>query len=949
MTDYKSTLNLPRTAFSMKANLANREPQFLREWEEMDLYGKLRAARRGRAARFVLHDGPPYANGEIHIGHAVNKVLKDIIVKSRTLEGYDAPYVPGWDCHGLPIELNVEKKIGKAGRKVDAATFRKACRDYAAAQVERQREDFKRLGVLGDWDHPYLTMNFRFEADIIRALGRIVARGHLHKGFKPVHWCSDCGSALAEAEVEYAERTSPAIDVRFTVLDDTALLERCHHIPEHEGEGPISVVIWTTTPWTLPANQAVAVNPEYEYVLVQCEGGLGPERLLLADSLMKDVMLRYGIEDYRVVAYCRGSELEGLKLQHPFYDREVPIILGEHVTAEAGTGAVHTAPGHGQEDYVAGARYGLPVDNPVDGNGCFLPDTPLFGGEHVFTANDHVIEVLKARGALLHETALRHSYPHCWRHKTPIIFRATPQWFISMEQEGLRQAALDAIQAVQWMPEWGQARIEGMVEKRPDWCISRQRTWGVPITLFIHRHTGELHPATADLMERIAARVEARGIDAWFELDPRELLGDEAADYDKVTDTLDVWFDSGVSHACVLEGNPGLSFPADLYLEGSDQHRGWFQSSLLTSVAMHQVAPYKAVLTHGFTVDAAGRKMSKSLGNVIAPQKIFKTLGADIIRLWVAATDYRGEMSVSDEILKRMSDAYRRIRNTARFLLANLNGFDPAAHSLPAEEMLVLDRWVVARCGALQREIRQAYEAYEFHLIYQKVHNYCAVEMGSFYLDIIKDRQYTTQESSVARRSAQTAMYHVVEALVRWIAPILSFTAEDIWRHIPGERGESVFLEEWYGAVEAFTGADEAGLMGTPFWELVKTVREGVSRELEGLRASGEIGSSLDAEVDLYCTPGLYQELGHLRDELRFVLITSYARIHPLSEMPADVVEITVGPHEKCWVRATRSTYEKCVRCWHHREDVGIHTDHPQLCGRCVENVEGAGETRLFA
>ncbi|HHH36627.1 MAG TPA: isoleucine--tRNA ligase, partial [Gammaproteobacteria bacterium] len=543
----------------------------------------------------------------------------------------------------------------------------------------------------------------------------------------------------------------------------------------------------------------------------------------------------------------------------------------------------------------------------------------------------------------------RHSYPHCWRHKTPIIFRATPQWFISMEQEGLRQAALDAIQTVQWMPEWGQARIEGMVEKRPDWCISRQRTWGVPITLFIHRHTGELHPDTADLMERIAARVEARGIDAWFELDPRELLGDEAGDYEKVTDTLDVWFDSGVSHACVLEGNPDLSFPADLYLEGSDQHRGWFQSSLLTSVAMHQAAPYKAVLTHGFTVDAAGRKMSKSLGNVIAPQKIFKTLGADIIRLWVAATDYRGEMSVSDEILKRMSDAYRRIRNTARFLLANLNGFDPAMHSLPAEKMLVLDRWVVARCGALQREIRQAYEAYEFHLIYQKVHNYCAVEMGSFYLDIIKDRQYTTQESSVARRSAQTAMYHVVEALVRWIAPILSFTAEDIWRHIPGERGESVFLEEWYGPVETFTGAGEAGLMGTPFWERVKTVREGVSRELEGLRASGEIGSSLDAEVDLYCTPGLYQELGHLQDELRFVLITSYARIHSLSEMPADVVEITVGPHEKCWVRATRSSYEKCVRCWHHREDVGAHEDHPQLCGRCVENVEGAGETRLFA
>ena len=949
MTDYKATLNLPRTAFSMKANLANREPQFLQQWRQMGLYETLRAARRDRPKKFVLHDGPPYANGEIHIGHAVNKVLKDIIVKSKTLEGYDAPYVPGWDCHGLPIELNVEKKIGKAGVKVTASRFRQACREYARKQVDRQREDFQRLGVLGDWDHPYLTMDYRFEADIIRALGRIIEQGHLHKGFKPVHWCTDCGSALAEAEVEYAERSSPAIDVRFPFLDEEACLVRCHHVAGHEGEGPLSAVIWTTTPWALPANQAVALNPELEYVIVQCTGAAGPERLLLADVLLKDVLLRYGIDQYHVIAYCQGSELEGLRLQHPFYEREVPVILGAHVTAEAGTGAVHTAPGHGQEDYVAGCHYDLPVENPVDGRGCFLADTPLFAGEHVFNANGHVIEVLKARGTLLHEEAIEHSYPHCWRHKTPIIFRATPQWFISMEQRGLRAAALEAIPQVHWLPGWGEARIEGMVSKRPDWCISRQRTWGVPITLFVHRQSGELHPQTVALMETVARRVEEAGIDAWFELEPQELLGDEAADYDKVTDTLDVWFDSGVSHFCVLDHRDQLAFPADLYLEGSDQHRVWFQSSLLTSMAMRQTPPYKAVLTHGFTVDAAGRKMSKSLGNVIAPQKLFNTLGADIVRLWVAATDYRGEMSVSDEILKRMADAYRRIRNTARFLLANLNGFDPAAHQLAPEEMVALDRWIVARSGALQAEIRRAYEDYEFHLIYQQVHNFCAVTLGGFYLDIIKDRQYTTRSDGRPRRSAQTALYHVVAALVRWIAPVLSFTAEDIWRHMPGQRGESVFLEEWYGPVADWPQGPDAQGMDSAFWEQVIAVREAVSQVLEQLRVTGAIGSSLDAEVALYCSEALYDELAKLQDELRFVLITSSARLYPLADKPADAVAAELEGGDCLWLKAVRSEHGKCVRCWHHREDVGQHPEHPELCGRCVDNVAGQGEARQFA
>lgn len=983
MIDYKSTLNLPQTDFPMKANLAAREVEQLKRWQEMDLYGTLRKARAGQK-KFVLHDGPPYANGDIHIGHAVNKVLKDIIVKSRSMNGWDAPYVPGWDCHGLPIELMVEKKIGKVGVKVDAKTFRKACRDYAYTQIDRQRQDFKRLGIIGDWEHPYLTMDFKTEADIIRALGRIIAKGHLHKGSKPVHWCTDCGSALAEAEVEYEDKTSPAIDVRFAVLDEPVLVARMRHAPEHEGRGPISVIIWTTTPWTLPANQAVALNAELDYVLVQCDGPHGAERLLLAEGLFKNAMARYGIENYHVIAYGRGSDLEGLKLGHPFYDCEVPIIVGEHVTLEAGTGAVHTAPAHGQEDYVVGARYNLPVNNPVGSDGKFLPGTELFAGEHVLKANDRVIEVLKARGALLHIETIRHSYPHCWRHKTPIIFRATPQWFINMGQPGLhadligkdgsrrinidlpaffepkpslRDQVLAAIRDVKWIPGWGQARIEGMVNNRPDWCISRQRTWGVPMVLFVHKESGVLHPRTAELIEAVAQRVEGGGIDAWFELDPVELLGVEAKDYDKVSDTLDVWFDSGVTHAAVLEQRSELHFPADFYLEGSDQHRGWFQSSLLTSVAMHGVAPYKSVLTHGFTVDAQGMKMSKSKGNVVAPQQVVSTLGADILRLWVAGTDYSAEMSVSDEILKRIADSYRRIRNTARFLLANLDGFDPQNDLVAGEDMIALDLWAVERAQQLQIEICAAYETCEFHLIYQKVHNFCSVDLGGFYLDIIKDRQYTTQSGSLARRSAQTAMYHILEGLVRWIAPILSFTADEIWQHMPGSRSESVFLEKWYleYPLEIHYKSEFAlkekhqRLSGDFNWDALVAVRDEVKKELEKLRVAGAIGSSLDAEVDLWCDDRLFAMLGRLEDELRFVLISSYARIHPAASRPADAVWATAFDQGELWLKITPSTHTKCIRCWHHREDVGTHAAHPEICVRCVVNVTGAGEQRCYA
>jgi isoleucyl-tRNA synthetase len=940
--DYKKTLNLPNTAFPMKGNLAQREPERLKKWQEADLYKKIRQKFAGKP-KFILHDGPPYANGEIHIGHAVNKVLKDIIIKSKSLSGFDAPYVPGWDCHGLPIELMVEKKIGKANVKVSAADFRKACREYANKQVNVQKEAFVRLGILGEWDHPYLTMDFSFEADIVRSLGKISQKGHITKGAKPVHWCTDCGSALAEAEVEYEDKHSPAIDVRFQVVDEARFMSACHHAPEHEGKGPLSVIIWTTTPWTLPANQGVAVNPELDYAVVQCEKDGNNERLVVAEALLKDAMLRYDINHYHVIAYCKGSALEHQVLQHPFYNRQVPIILGDHVTTEAGTGAVHTAPGHGQDDYIVGLKYGLPIDNPVGNDGVFLPNTELFAGEHVFNANKKVLEVLEANGKLLHHQAILHSYPHCWRHKTPIIFRATPQWFISMEKNKLREQALSEVKRVSWIPEWGQARIESMMEGRPDWCISRQRTWGVPITFFVQKETGELHPRNEELIEQVAKRIEQKGIDAWFELDAAELLGTEASQYEKITDTLDVWFDSGVTHACVLDKREQLTFPADLYLEGSDQHRGWFQSSLLASTAMNGVAPYKAVLTHGFTVDADGKKMSKSKGNVVAPQSVMKDLGADILRLWVASTDYRGEMSVSNEILNRTSDGYRRLRNTARFLLSNLDDFDPALHLIEADRLLALDRWVVDRSFGLQEEIKAAYDAYQFQQIYQKVHHFCVIDLGGFYLDIIKDRQYTAKTDGLARRSAQTAMYHVLEALTRWLAPIISYTADEIWQYLPGERSESVFLETWYqGLFKLDVGSD----MNREFWQKVMTVRAAVSKELEKSRAKGDIGSSLNAEVELYCNAEFFEVLNQLAGELHFIFMTSNASVMAEQFTVEDAIQTEVDGVK---LKVIISEHKKCLRCWHQRYDVGEHEQHPELCGRCIENVLADGELRQFA
>ncbi|ELV8680402.1 isoleucine--tRNA ligase [Vibrio fluvialis] len=948
MSEYKDTLNLPETGFPMRGDLAKREPEMLERWYKEDLYGAIREAKKGKKS-FVLHDGPPYANGDIHIGHALNKILKDIIIKSKTLSGFDAPYIPGWDCHGLPIELMVEKKVGKPGQKVTAAEFREKCREYAAGQVEGQKEGFKRLGILGEWDKPYRTMDFSTEANIIRALGKIADNGHLLKGFKPVHWCTDCGSALAEAEVEYKDKVSPSIDVRFKTADEAALLSKFTLTEGHEGKGDVSIVIWTTTPWTLPANRAVCLRDDLEYVLIQIEGEQ-PERIIVASELAKSVMDRAGVEHFHFLGFAKGADLELSQFNHPFYNFTVPAILGDHVTTDSGTGVVHTAPGHGQEDFAVGQKYGLEVANPVGSNGVYLPDTELFAGQHVFKANDAVIEVLKEHGALLHHHAYEHSYPHCWRHKTPIIFRATPQWFVSMDQAGLRENALSAIKGVKWMPDWGQSRIEGMVEGRPEWCISRQRTWGVPIALFVHKETAELHPKTSELIEKVAQLVEQKGIQAWWDVDAAELLGDDAEQYEKVLDTLDVWFDSGVTHYAVVDNREEFhGAEADMYLEGSDQHRGWFQSSLISSIAMKGKAPYKEVLTHGFVVDGQGRKMSKSIGNVVAPKDVTNKLGADILRLWVASTDYTGEVAVSDEILKRSADSYRRIRNTARFFLANLNGFNPATDIIAADEMVALDRWAVARAMAAQQEIVKAYAEYNTHAVVQRLMHFCSVEMGSFYLDVIKDRQYTAKLGGNAQRSCQTALYYIVEALVRWMAPIMSFTADEIWNEMPtnqanGEaRGKFVFADEWY---EGLFGLAEGEELNNEFWTDIQKVRGAVNKLLENARNEKTIGGSLQAEVTLFASDELAAKINKLEDELRFVLLTSKANMKPLAEK-SDAAQAT--DIDGLFVQVNKTEAEKCDRCWHYTPDVGTIKGHETICGRCVSNVDGEGEVRKFA
>ncbi|MNJ23319.1 Isoleucine--tRNA ligase [compost metagenome] len=943
MTDYKATLNLPDTAFPMKAGLPQREPQILQRWDSIGLYQKLREIGKDRP-KFVLHDGPPYANGKIHIGHALNKILKDMIVRSKTLSGFDAPYVPGWDCHGLPIEHKVEVTHGK---HLSADQTRELCRAYAAEQIEGQKTEFIRLGVLGDWSNPYKTMNFANEAGEIRALAEMVKHGFVFKGLKPVNWCFDCGSALAEAEVEYADKKSQTIDVAFPVVDEVKLAAAFGLASLAK---PASIVIWTTTPWTIPANQALNVHPEFKYALVDT----GEKLLVLAEELVESCLQRYSLEG-SVIATAPGSALELINFRHPFYDRLSPVYLADYVELGAGTGVVHSAPAYGEDDFVTCKRYGMVNDDiltPVQSNGVYVQSLEFFGGQFIWKANPAIVDKLSEVDALMHSETISHSYMHCWRHKTPLIYRATAQWFVGMDKQPdngdtLRNRAVKAIEETKFVPAWGQARLHSMIANRPDWCISRQRNWGVPIPFFLNKQTGELHPRTVELMEEVAKRVEKEGIEAWFKMDAAELLGAEADQYDKIADTLDVWFDSGTTHWHVLRGSHSIGHEtgprADLYLEGSDQHRGWFHSSLLTGCAIDNHAPYRELLTHGFTVDENGRKMSKSLGNTIEPQKVNDTLGADILRLWVSATDYSGEMAVSEQILQRSADAYRRIRNTARFLLSNLSGFDPARDLLPAEDMLALDRWAVDRTLLLQRELEEHYGEYRFWNVYSKIHNFCVQELGGFYLDIIKDRQYTTGANSVARRSCQTALYHISEALVRWIAPILAFTADELWQYLPGERNESVMLNTWY---QGLTELPEGFELGRAYWDRVMAAKTAVNKELENQRSAKAIGGNLQAEVTLFADDALSADLNKLGDELRFVLITSAASVAPFVQAPADAVETEV-PGLK--LKVVKSGHAKCGRCWHFRADVGANPEHPEICARCADNISGKGEVRHYA
>ena len=945
MADYKKTLNLPDTPFPMRGDLAKREPQWVKEWNAKGVYRRLRAVSKGRP-RFVLHDGPPYANGDIHIGHAVNKILKDVIVKSKSMAGYDAPYVPGWDCHGMPIEVQIEKKHGK---NLPAGETQRLCRAYATEQIARQKADFQRLGILGDWDNPYLTMAYGNEADEIRGLAVLLAKGYIYRGLRPVNWCFDCGSALAEAEVEYEDRRDPAIDVGFGFVEKERIAGAfgLRSLPDRPGW----IVIWTTTPWTLPGNQALNVHPEIDYALIDTERGM----LILADAMLAPgdvpeateeefdalglpkLLARYGIKTWRLLGRAKGRALENIRFAHPFYDRTAPVYLGDYVTLDTGTGIVHSAPAYGVEDFESCRRYGLKDDEiltPVTGEGRFVQSLPVFGGLSIWDANPKIVQLLKEKGALFAvDWKHVHSYMHCWRHKTPVILRATVQWFASMDKkiegESLREVALRGIEKTKFYPDWGKARLHGMIANRPDWTLSRARQWGVPMPFFVHKETGALHPRTLELMEEVAKRVEKGGIEAWQTLAAAELLGADAARYEKVKDTIDVWFDSGSTHFTVLKRSHAAqsTFPADLYLEGSDQHRGWFHSSLLVSCMMNGVPPYKGLLTHGFVIDMEGRKMSKSKGTGMAPQQISDTLGAEILRLWVASGDYSGELTISSEILKRVVESYRRVRNTLRFLLANTSDFDPAKHAVPVAQMTEIDRYALHLAAQMQDAVAKDYQAYQFHLVAQKLQGFCSEELGAFYLDICKDRLYTCGRESRARRSAQTAIWHICNSLLRLMAPILSFTAQEAWQVFDGRSEASVFEEVWHRLPDS--GLEPAAV---EHWGNVRQFRELAAKRIEARREQKELGSSLQAELDIEAGGPMYESLERLGDELKFVLITSRATVRKSEGAPVAVQ-----------VRA--SAHAKCERCWHYRADVNAEA----LCARCESNLEGPGEARAHA
>ena len=920
--DYKNTLNLPKTDLPMKAGLPNKEPEILSFWDSINLYNLIRE-ENAKKDKFILHDGPPYANGDIHLGHSVNKILKDIVIKTKTLQGFDAPYVPGWDCHGLPIELNVEKKFGRDSDTVkDKSKFISACREYALSQIENQKKDFIRLGVLGDWENSYKSLDSSFEADTVRSLGRIVTNGHLQKGEKPVHFCYDCKSALAEAEVEYEDKVSKSIDVGFKVKKDSLIKLSKAFSKEIDS---CSFVIWTTTPWTIPANAAVSIGPELKYTL--CSSKFG--NLILASDLIDQCSERWG-EDLEKISEAKGSDIKDVVLEHPYLKRDSILVHGDHVTTETGTGCVHTAPAHGVDDHNICKKFNIETIHALDGNGFFNAEYEGLAGLPAIKADNIVIDILNDSGALINAEDFHHSYPYCWRHKTPLIFASTPQWFISMDKSGLLEGSIQAVKDVEWEPSWGYERIKSMLEGRPDWCISRQRSWGVPIPLIINKKTGEIHPKQNLLFNEIADRIDEQGLEAWDKANLKDLI-DDHDEYIKATDTLDVWFDSGSTHFCVLDKLYGKDLIADLYLEGSDQHRGWFQSSLLTGIAINGKAPYKAVLTHGFVVDENGRKQSKSLGNVVSPQKVCNNLGADILRLWVASTDFRSEMVATDEILKQVADQYRRIRNTFRFMMGNLNDFNDDSKNINQNDLVEIDKWIISAAIKLDEEVKNLNDSYAYHHVVQKIHNFCVHELGGIYLDIIKDRMYVTKSDSHARNSAQFALFEVADILIRLISPILVFTAEEIWQShdLFKKQSKSVFLcpKKSLNKIESSISDDD--------WKVIFAVKDSVNQNIEKARADSVIKGSLDAKIKISCSSEIYGALKKIDNELKFVFIASE-------------VELIEDSNTKLSIDITNYDQKKCIRCWNKCESIGSHEDDPEICSRCHTNVYGDGEVRKF-